>query len=170
VTRLAVMLVLALAVSGCDGVGGETTTATGSAATASIPATTNASTQSLTTTTAPTAAQPEEGSGSPGVKDAVSAVLTVHGDPAQACGTFVTETFIETAYGGRRNCLAAQRPSALAESFEVVSLSPRAGAVHLVVVPDGGAYDGSRVEVDVVVGDHGGYLVDSLQAHVPAGP
>jgi hypothetical protein len=103
---------------------------------------------------------------SPGI--AAEAVLTRAGTAEQACGGFVTARFIRTAYGGEANCIAARRPSALAASITTVPGSDRS-STRIVVVPNGGPYDGAEVEV-ILVEQDGGFRVDGLRADVPAGP
>ncbi|HEY8000892.1 MAG TPA: hypothetical protein VID76_03075 [Solirubrobacterales bacterium] len=112
--------------------------------------------------------QPGSGSGAPNAVIAAAAVLTRGGTPQQACGTFVTEAFISTAYGGEENCVAARRPEALARSI-LVGPEGDASSTTITVVPDGGPYDGVKVAVDLVEED-GGFRVDGLDANVPAGP
>jgi hypothetical protein len=164
----ALAAVIAIAACGDD----EQTTVTvttSSAVTASTSSTTTitdptTTTSSATTTTSEPADEP---AASP--EDAVSAVLTGEGSPRQACDEFVTTAFLQISYGGRQNCIAARTPNALANSVEVKSSEATATGVHLVVVPEGGPYDGAKVEVEVIA-DGDGYRVDSLQAHIPAGP
>jgi hypothetical protein len=98
----------------------------------------------------------------------VTAVLTREGTDEQACGTYVTEGFIQTAYGGSENCTASRDPQALANGLSLPTAIGK-GTTHLVVIPDGGPYDGAKVEVDLVR-DGDTYRVDALEAHVPAGP
>ena len=116
------------------------------------------------------ASQPEPGSGSGAGSPtaAAVAVLTAAGSPEQACGSYVTEGLIQDSYGGEENCIAARKGVALADTIEI-DADGGDSTTHLVVVPTGGTYDGARVEVDLVRED-GGYRVDALDAHVPAGP
>lgn len=112
--------------------------------------------------------QPGSGTAAPSALVAAEAVLTGAGTPEQACASYVTEGFIRNSYGGEENCIAARRGRALAES-----ISPAPGSeedsTDIVVVPDGGPYDGAKVEVGLVA-EEGGFRVDRLDAHVPAGP
>jgi hypothetical protein len=111
--------------------------------------------------------------GAPTVEAAITAVLTGAGSPEQACGAYVTERFLRRAYGGRANCLAARRPNALAHTVEITRSGVDEEGAHAVAVPSGGPYDGAKVEIGVVpASDAGGapFKVDSLKAHVPAGP
>ena len=159
--RSVIAVLCAVAIAACGG-GDETTTAAG---------TTTSSTQPDTTTTPPeesttTVEAPEpEPAGATDPLDAVDAVLTSRGTAEQACETFVTEHFIQTAYGGRANCVAA-RAGDLADGYRATVAK---GNTQVDVIPKGGPYDGAKVEVDLVR-DGDTYRVDALEAHVPAGP
>ena len=111
--------------------------------------------------------------GAPTVAAAIKAVLTEAASPEQACGTYVTERFLQRAYGGRANCVAARRPNALADSIRITRSFMNEQGAHAVAIPSGGPYDGAKVQIEVIpaTGSGGGpYKVDSLKAHVPAGP
>ena len=173
--RSVALVVATLAIgylAGCGGSDDESTSTTTSVITAPSTAsttTTAASTGTDSTTTSggdTTGAGPGEGAGAPIV--AAAAVLTTHATPEQACGSYVTENFLQTAYGGKENCLEARKNQPLAKRIAVDQSSPQT-TTHLVVIPDGGPYDGAKVEVDIVQ-DGSSYRVDGLTAHVPAGP
>jgi len=112
--------------------------------------------------------QPGSGPGAASAVIAAAAVLTREGTPEQACGSFVTDAFIRTSYGGEENCIAARRDEALARSISV-GPGDDEDSTRIVVVPKGGPYDGVRVEVDLLEEDRG-FRVDRLVADVPAGP
>jgi hypothetical protein len=160
---LSLALLLAAVVTGCGDDEQSTVASTSTRPTSSTTTSTQASSTTSSTTTTD---EPSGGAGS-GV-EAATAVLTSQGTPRQACDLYVTERFIETAYGGRENCIASRTGGALARGL---ALGPaiEEGATHLVVIPAGGPYDGAKVEVDLVR-DGDTYRVDSLLAHVPAGP
>ena len=158
--RVAIAALAAACLAGC---GDDETTTSSTGTTTTTPSSTTTSTTSTESTTTTT-----EPGGAATAEDAARAVLTVDGTPKQACDTNVTTAFISISYGSRKNCLAAQTPDNLADSIEVVSSKQTETGVHLVVIPDGGPYDDAKVEVEVVERD--GFRVDSLQAHVPAGP
>jgi hypothetical protein len=170
---LAPLLALTL-VAGC---GGSDDPPEPTTVSVTAPATTasTAATSTTSETTLPT--EPDGGNGStprPGSGEgaanavvAAAAVLTTDGTPDQACGSYVTENFIETSYGGEQNCIAAREGAALARSISVGPGDDEL-STHIVVVPTGGPYDGAKVEVELVEDD--GYRVDALDAHVPAGP
>jgi hypothetical protein len=174
--RSVVFVAATLALSCAAGCGGsdDESTSTASVITAPTTTTTPATTTATTTASQSTttggddtsAAGPGEGAGAPIV--AAAGVLTTHATPEQACGSFVTQNFIETAYGGKENCLEARKSQPLAKRIAVDQSSPQT-TTHLVVVPEGGPYDGAKVEVDIVQ-DGSNYRVDGLDAHVPAGP
>ena len=174
--RAAVLAVATMAFGYLAGCGGsdDTSTSTSTSSVLTTPTTTAATTTSTTTgsestTTSggdTTAAGPGAGAGAPIV--AAAGVLTTHATPEQACGSYVTENFLETAYGGKENCLEARKKQPLAKRIAVDQSAPQT-TTHLVVVPDGGPYDGAKVEVEIVQ-DGSSYRVDGLNAHVPAGP
>jgi hypothetical protein len=179
-TRTIAILALAatLALAACGEEEPEATDGTTTTAADEPTATTTAATTATGGQTAAEEAASDGGQGAGGGDDggesagapaataeqAISAVLTADGDPAQACTDFVTQDFVVTAYGGRANCIAARRPSALAESLRISD----EGGGTFTVVPKGGPYDGVEVTVEIV--DDGGYRVSSLLADIPAGP
>jgi hypothetical protein len=112
--------------------------------------------------------QPGTGIGAANALIAAAAVLTRAGTPEQACGSFVTESFIRSSYGGEQNCVAARRPEALARSI-VLGPGDDESSTNLIVVPKGGPYDGAKVDV-ALVEDDDGFRVDRLTADIPAGP
>ncbi len=165
---LTAALAAALALGGC---GGDEPEPPETPPTLTAPEATTQSGGSTTTQPDPDApAENDEGTGgsqpapAASAEDAIRAVLTTEGDAEQACTAFVTEEFVATAYGGRANCVAARRPSALAGSLRI---SDEGGGTYT-VIPSGGPYDGVEVEVEVVESD--GYRVSSLVADVPPGP
>jgi hypothetical protein len=104
------------------------------------------------------------------VRHAVVAVLT-SGDPADACGKYVTEHYLKVAYGGRQGCVLAQSPGSAARSLHSyrAQFGEVAGTATAVAIPLGGPYDGARVRVSLIQGGQG-YQVDSLRSKVPVGP
>jgi hypothetical protein len=150
-------------IAGCGGSDDETT----QTVSVTAPATT-ASTTASTTTGSETSTTTDGGEGAPAPILAAAAVLTTHSTPERACGSYVTENFIETAYGGKENCITARESDELAKRIKVDQSAPQTES-RLVVIPDGGPYDGAKVEVDIVQ-DGSAYRVDGLTADVPAGP
>jgi hypothetical protein len=157
--------------AGCGGSDDESTsTISVTVPTGSTSTTAATTTGSGTTTTGgdQSTAGAGPGAGAPAPILAAVAVLTTHSTPERACGSYVTENFIQTAYGGKENCVAARKSQPLAKKI-AVDQSAEQTESHLVVIPDGGPYDGAKVEVDIV-SDGSSYRVDGLTAHVPAGP
>jgi hypothetical protein len=168
--------VLAIPLAGCGG-GDETTapatvtlpTASTTTETAQAPASTTTSTQSGEGGGDGEATpQPGSGSGAPNAMVAATAVLTADGTAEQACGRYVTETYIRASYGGEANCIAEREHADLAGSIAAAPGTDE-NAIRITVTPSGGPYDGAEVTVNLVVED-GGYRVDAIKAHVPAGP
>jgi hypothetical protein len=105
------------------------------------------------------------------VRTAVEAVLT-SGDPAGACGKYVTARYLNNAYGGKQGCVQAQQPGSAAKSlssFKVVNPGGQGTIVDATATPNGGPYDGSKVGV-VLTFDTDHYQVDVLHSNVPVGP
>ncbi len=155
--------------AGCGGSNDQSTSTISVTTPATTASTTASTTGSDTTSTGggdTTGAAP--GAGAPAPILAAVAVLTTHSTPERACGSYVTENFIETAYGGKQNCLAARQSQGLAKNIAVDQSAPQTES-RLIVIPDGGPYDGKKVVVDIVQ-DGSSYRVDGLTAHVPAGP
>jgi len=154
----------------------------------SEPTTISVSTTSLTVSTtgdestAPVA--PDDSAGQPeaaddpgadrprSIEDVVTAVMTASERPEVICDQLVTDAYVKTAYGDRSGCIAAQTPGALADSVDVTDIQQSAGSATATAVPEGGPYDGHDVVVELVPATDlaGAWLVDSLIAHVPAGP
>ena len=102
------------------------------------------------------------------VREAVEAVLT-SGDAADACGRYVTEHYLEAAYGDREGCVQAQAPTSAARTLDFSDLRINGDRATTVVVPSGGPYDSERVTV-LLVDDGLRWAVDELDANVPVGP
>ena len=105
------------------------------------------------------------------VRTAVAAVLTST-DPVDACDKYVTDHYLNVAYGGRQGCVQAQAPGSAARSlrsFRIVQFGTQGTVAVAEAVPNGGPYDGSKVVISLLFGsDH--YRVDRLHANVPVGP
>jgi hypothetical protein len=102
------------------------------------------------------------------VRVSLTAVLA-GGDPEAACGSFVTETYLDTAYGGRGGCVGAQAPAAVAKTLDLRSIAVDGDRARAIVVPNGGVLDGQKLTVGLVL-EGGVWRVDSLRADVPVGP
>src|SRR4051812_45668797 len=116
VGRLSMIVVAAtLALGYLAGCGGSDDESTSTISVTAPPASTS-TTATTTTTGSDTSttggdqttggAGPGEGAQAPIL--AAAAVLTTHSTPERACGSYVTEKFIETAYGGKENCINAR--------------------------------------------------------------
>ena len=130
------------------------------------------STETTTSTDTRSTEQPPKELGSPvAVRSVVERVLT-SSDPADACGDYVTQHYLSTAYGGKQACIQAQRPGIAAtslSSFRIASQGGGGRAVNASVVLHGGPYDGSTARVGLLF-EAGQYRVNALGANVPVGP
>ena len=102
------------------------------------------------------------------VRVSLNAVLA-GGDPQTACGSFVTEAYLDSAFGGRGGCVGAQAPMALAKSLDVRSIEVDGSDARVVVVPKGGVLGGQRLTIGMVR-QSGVWKIDSLRSDVPVGP
>jgi len=175
---LAMVLTAAVLAAGCgsDDSSGEPTTISVSAPTST---TTEAATDQSTAAVPPDdSAGDPEAADDPGadrprsIEDVVAAVMTASEKPEVICDQLVTPNYVRTAYGDRAGCIAAQTPGALADSVEVADVQEAGDAAKATAVPKGGPYEGHDVTVALVPATdlEGAWLVDSLIAHVPAGP
>jgi hypothetical protein len=178
VRRISIIaLVFAAALAGCGS--SDSTPAAPPTVSVSAPAETTVPAESATAPVPPddSAGTPSEAD-TPGadrprtVEDVVTAVLTASETPQTICDQLVTATYVETAYGTRQGCLAAQQPGSLARSVETGDVRESGAAATAVAVPKGGPYDGVEVQVELVAATDldGAWVVDSLFADVPAGP
>jgi hypothetical protein len=81
---------------------------------------------------------------------------------------FVTERYVNSAYGGFEGCIQARAPGSVARSLEFKRLRIDGDHATAVVVPTGGPYDGERITVSLV--HDRWWAVDGLRADVPVGP
>lgn len=96
-------------------------------------------------------------------------VLTSN-DLGKVCGTYVTQHYLNAAFGGHQGCVQGQRPGAVAQSVRILRTVVNTGAVATYLVrPTGGPYSGEKVTV-ATVNENGAWKVDSLRANVPVGP
>jgi hypothetical protein len=102
-----------------------------------------------------------------------AAVLTVLAgrDARSACGEAMTESFLRTAYGDRGGCIAARDPATLADrgTTGVRAVEIDGQRATAIARPQGGTYDGERLEVGLQRVE-GGWRVDRLSADIPVGP
>jgi hypothetical protein len=107
---------------------------------------------------------------------AVDAVLT-SSDPDKACASlYVTQHYLEVAYGGKQGCVKAQAPGSAAKSVRIEGVirpdtaSTTAPEVIAKVVPSGGGlYEGEKITVSLVR-QGAGWKVDGLKSNAPVGP
>jgi hypothetical protein len=107
------------------------------------------------------------------VEDVITAVMTASEKPEVICDGLVTPKYVQTAYGDREGCIAAQKPGALADSIEAIEQGTSSDeSVTAVAIPKGGPYDGAEVEITLLPATdlEDAWVVDSLVADVPAGP
>lgn len=102
------------------------------------------------------------------VRVSLTAVLA-GGDPEAACGSFVTDAYVDAAYGGHGGCVGAQAPAAVAKTLNVRSIAVDGDRARAIVVPNGGVLDSQKLTVGLVL-EGGVWRVDSLRADVPVGP
>ena len=178
-TTVAALLAALAVLAGCGGDDDETTSSTSPTATSSSTAATGA--------TGPDPAEeaepPEETGGGGGggaagggasqgagsdPESALEAFFT-SGDPDLVCGELATPELISSAYGDERGCRQAQVPAAVPESIEIKEIETSGDVTEAVVIPEGGPNDGFDHEV-VLVREGDTWLVESLEADIPAGP
>jgi hypothetical protein len=154
--------------AGCGGGGGGFTS---TVATPDTTSTQGAEASSSTTTSSAGGGDTGSPAGltqSQGIRAAVEATLASR-DPEQACGTYATQHYLRTAYGGRGGCLQAQRPGSAATSLKSLQVQTSDGTARASTTLNGGPYDGQRVRISLVK-ENGAWKVDSLHANVPVGP
>jgi hypothetical protein len=106
------------------------------------------------------------------VEDVVAAVLTGSETPETICDELLTPEYVKTAFGDREGCLAAEKPQALAESVQISDVQESGDTATAVATPVGGPYDEIDVHAKLVAATdlEDAWVVDSLEADVPAGP
>jgi hypothetical protein len=102
------------------------------------------------------------------ITESIDAVFT-SGDPAKACEAYVTQAYVEKAFGDLEGCRAAQVPAAAASSVDVSAVRVGAESATADASPRGGPSSGETVHVSLVYED-AAWRVDSLKSDVPVGP
>jgi hypothetical protein len=102
------------------------------------------------------------------IEAAIVALLTSP-EAKEVCDDAVTGEFLRRAYGDRAGCAAALDPAALARKVEVRGLEIKGDSASAVIRPEGGVYDGERLDV-ALVREGDAWKVDRLEADVPVGP
>jgi hypothetical protein len=158
------------ALAGCGGGGSEGNT---SASSTVAPTTTSAGTRpttssesTTTTTIAPSAPRLPKHT----VGHAVAAAL-LSDDPSKACADeFVTEHYLQAAYGGEQGCVKAHSAgSAAVNRFTGYRTQYKSDRATVTLRPTGGVYAGEKLTVSLVRED-GAWKVDSLKSNAPVGP
>lgn len=91
-------------------------------------------------------------------------------DPAKACGAaYVTDHYLEVAYGGRQGCVSAQSSKSAATGLGSYEERTSGNRAAVTVRPSNGLYDGEKITVTLVHED-GSWKVDALKSNAPVGP
>ena len=106
------------------------------------------------------------------VEDVLAAVLTGSETPETICDHLLTPEYVKTAFGDREGCLAAEKPQALAESVQISDVEESGDSATAVAKPVGGPYNEIDVHAKLVAATdlEDAWVVDSLEADIPAGP
>ena len=91
------------------------------------------------------------------------------GDPAKACGEYVTPEFVERAYGDREACVRAQGPGSSARAVAVKKIAIAGEEATAIAVPDGGPSDGDTITASLILTGQV-WKVDKLESDAPVGP
>jgi hypothetical protein len=167
------VLIVVLVSAGC---GGDDEEGTATDATTAPAAATGATGAELEQAEPPL--EKQDGESGPSTGDSVPAggspkevleLFFTSGDPELACGELATENLLSSAYGDEKGCRQAQVPAATPDSIEIESVDVSGAEATATVIPDGGPNDGIETKVALVKNGEV-WLVDSLEADVPAGP
>jgi hypothetical protein len=157
--RCLLLLSAALLLASCGGDDGGSTSATGMASST----TTSAGASSTTTSAKKEGDHPTlERAGNP--RFTLETVL-VRG----ACGNYVTDHFVEVAYGTEQACEQATKAGGTASSIDVRSLETNGDTATATVIPKGGPSSGDKLTVELV-NEGGIWKIDSLKSDAPVGP
>jgi hypothetical protein len=128
------------------------------------PVVTQTTTGTMTTTTG-TTTQPA--SDEKEIRATVTTYLVKPNDPT-VCDELITPAFLKRAYGNRAGCVAARKPSALANS---VTIKPLEGGTGTMVSakPKGGVFAGQTLKVTVINID-GKWMIDKISSNAKVGP
>jgi hypothetical protein len=106
------------------------------------PVVTQSTSPTTTTTTTPTM------TGSP---SATVAQFLTAADAEKVCDELLTPAFVRKEYKGRKGCIAARKPSDLADRNPRLIVTKRTDSAAIVVAkPRGGRYDGKTLQITVL--------------------
>ncbi|MFN8112159.1 MAG: hypothetical protein U0R51_03055 [Solirubrobacterales bacterium] len=95
--------------------------------------------------------------------------LTVPNDPT-VCDELITPAFLKQSYGGRRGCVAARKPKALADQATILARKPGPrGSAIVTVKPQGGVFDAQTLKVTVVKNGQA-WQIDKITSNAKVGP
>jgi hypothetical protein len=128
------------------------------------PVVTQTTTGTMTTTTG-TTTQPA--SDEKEIRATVTTYLVKPNDPT-VCDELITPAFLKRSYGNKQGCVAARKPSALANS---VTIKPLEGGTGTMVSakPKGGVFAGQTLKVTVINID-GKWMIDTISSNAKVGP
>ncbi len=129
------------------------------------PVVTQTTTAMPSTTTGGTTTQPQ--SDQKLIAATVTAFLTKPNDP-KVCDDLITPAFLKRAYGNRKGCIAARKPSALAKSVTITPIAGGTGA-RVTAKPKGGVLAGQTLKVTLINLD-GKWTIDKITSNTPVGP
>ena len=85
------------------------------------------------------------------------------------CSKYVTDAFVNSAYGNEQACEAAVASGGTADSLKTGKISVSGDKATITVVPHGGPSSGEKVTAKLVL-DGDTWKIDSLNSNVPVGP
>ena len=126
--------------------------------------------QTTTQTTAPTTTT---GAGGKTDEELIKATITdflVKPNDPTVCDDLITPAFLKSSYGDRAGCVAARKPSALANGVAILATKPGPGDAMIVTVkPQGGVFAGQTLKVTVVKSANG-WKIDKITSNAKVGP
>lgn len=102
------------------------------------------------------------------IKTTVIDYLVKPNAPA-VCDELITTAFLKRAYGNRSGCVAARKPSALANGVIVQQGPVKNSTVIVTAKPQGGVFNGETLKVTLVrVGNS--WRIDRIRSNARVGP
>jgi hypothetical protein len=103
------------------------------------------------------------------IKATITGFLVKPNDPT-VCDELITPAFLKASYGDRPGCVAARKPSALANGVVILGSKPGQGGATVVTVrPQGGVFAGQTLKVTVVKSANG-WKIDKITSNAKVGP